>query len=238
MHERTAPPSPRGRWSGILRRLPHSWRVRLALVAPRLPVARPITEPDSAFDVAHFERFYAKVDPWGLAGNPNEEAKYAVILDLCGNGPFGRALEIGCGEGLFTLLLAPRCHSLLAVDISSRAVRRARDRLAHYRGVVARAASLPAGYPDGPFDLVVASDVLYYCPTDELQSAARRIADSLAVGGRFVAIHFALPVAAVSNGDTVHKVLPGALALSHVHSETREIGAGRRYRIDVWDKAG
>jgi hypothetical protein len=53
-----------------------------------------------------------------------------------------------------------------------------------------------------------------------------------------VANHFALRVAAVSNGDTVHDVLASTLALSHVHSETRDIGAGRRYRIDVWDKAG
>lgn len=238
MHGQTAPRPPRWRWPSILQRLPASWRARLALAVPRLPVARPITEPDSAFDAAHFERFYAKVDPWGLAGNPNEEAKYALTLDLCGSGPFSRALEIGCGEGQFTQLLAPRCRSLLAVDISSRAVRRAQDRLAQYRGVLARAVPLPVGYPDGPFDLVVASDVLYYWPTDDLRSAARRIADSLAVGGRFVAIHFALPIVAVSNGDTVHDVLTSTLALSHVHSETRDIGAGRRYRIDVWDKAG
>lgn len=226
-----------GLLTGILQRLPASWRARLALAAPWLPVARPITEQDSAYDIAHWERFYATVDPWGLAGNPNEEAKHALTLDLCGSGPFDRALEIGCGEGVFTWLLAPRCRSLLAVDISSRAVRRAQARLAQYPGVLVRAMSLPANYPEGPFDLVVASDVLYYWPIGNLGSAATRIADSLAVGGRFVALHFALPMVAVNTGDTVHDVLSSTLALSHVHSERRDIGPGRPYRIDIWDKA-
>ncbi len=224
------------RLAGILQRLPASWRARLALAAPWLPVARSITETGSAFDVIHFERLYAKVDPWGFAG-PNDAVKYALTLDLCGSGPFGHVLEIGCGEGLFTQMLAPRCRSILAVDISSRAVRRAQDRLAQYPGVLVRAASLPVGYPEGAFDLVVASDVLYYWASDDLEWGARRIEQSLAVGGRFVATHYALPIVAATTGDSVHDVLAGILTLSHVHSETRDIGAGRPYRIDVWEKA-
>lgn len=223
---------------GTLQQLPQSWRVRLAHAAPSLSVLRPITEPDTAYDLASWERFYAAADPWGIAANKNEEAKYALTLDLCGGGPFGRALEIGCGEGLFTQLLAPRCDSLLAVDISARAVGRARVRLSQHPHVLARAVALPAGYPVGPFDLLVASDVLFYWTPDDLRWAADRIEESLAVGGRFVAIHYALPIVAVSNGDAVHDVLAGVLTLAHVLSETRDIGAGRRYRIDVWDKVG
>lgn len=140
--------------TGILQRLPASWRARLALAAPRLPIARPISEQYSAYDIAYWEQFYAKADPWGFVGDKNEEVKYALTLDLCGDGPFDRALEIGCGEGLFTQMLAPRCRSLLAVDISSRAVRRAQVRLSNHPGVLTRAMSLPVGYPEGPFDLL------------------------------------------------------------------------------------
>lgn len=226
------------RLTGILQRLPASWRARLALAAPRLPIARPISEQHSAYDIAYWEQFYAKADPWGFVGDENEEVKYALTLDLCGDGPFDRALEIGCGEGLFTQMLAPRCQSLLAVDISSRAVRRAQVRLSNHPGALIRAMSLPAGNPVGPFDLVVASDVLYYWATQDLGWGARRIEESLALGGRFVATHYALPMSAATTGDTVHDVLAGILTLSHVHSEMRDIGAGRRYRIDVWEKAG
>ena len=222
--------------SGILQGLPDSWRAWIARAAPRLPVARSVKEQDSAYDVAHWERFYATVDPWGITGRPNENAKYALTLDLCGSGPFERALEIGCSEGLFTALLAPRCRSLVAVDISTRAIRRARARLAHCPNVVFRAVALPARYPVGPFDLILASDVLYYWTTDDLRSAARRIADSLAPGGRFVAIHFGLPVAGGSTGEVVHDLLQSCLPLTHVHSDRRDIGSGRPYRIDVWER--
>lgn len=201
-----------------------------------MPVGRPVSEAASAYDIPYFEQFYAQPDPWGLAGSANEDTKYALTLELCGEGPFERALEIGCGEGLFTTQLAPRCESLLAVDISSRAVERARERCADFPQVACEARTLPAAYPEGLFDLVVASDVLYFWVPDDLDTAARCIEASLGVGGRFVSLHYALPVNAVGDGDAVHDWLEGALSLTHVRSETREIGSGRPYRIDVWEK--
>jgi SAM-dependent methyltransferase len=210
-----------------------SWRARLARLrrsGGRSP------EPDTAYDEAYWERFYESADPWGFADNSDEIAKYSLTLDLCGSGPFGRALEIGCSEGMFTQLLAPRCNALLAVDISSVAVARARERVAQYPWVEARAMPLPAGYPDGPFDLIVASDVLYYWATRDLPTAASRIEASLAPGGRFVALHYALPIDHASTGDIVHDLLADAINSRHVHSETRDIGSGRRYRIDVWQR--
>ena len=168
----------------------------------------------------------------------------ATLGGRCGDreaAPFdGRtnALEIGCGEGLFTELLAPRCRSLLAVDISSRAVARARERLRGESGVVTRWAVLPAAYPDERFDLVVASDVLYYWRNSDLHSAVRRIEASLVVGGRFVAVHYAAPIGALNTGDAVHDGLTELVALASVRSEAREIGEGRPYRIDVWEKRG
>jgi SAM-dependent methyltransferase len=222
--------------SGIEGDLPDSWRTWLARAAPRLPGAKPPRNRDSAYDVAHFERFYATVDPWGLARSANDHAKYVLTLELCGSGPFGHALEIGCSEGLFTELLAPRCRSLLAVDISTRAIRRARARLADRPNVTFQVATLPAHYPDGVFDLIVASDVLYYWRTDDLGKAARRIADSLAPSGRFIAIHFALPVVGGSTGDVVHDVLRSCVPLTHVRSDRSEIGSERPYRIDIWER--
>jgi hypothetical protein len=66
--------------------------------------------------------------------------------------------------------------------------------------------------------------------------AASRIEGSLQPGGRFVALHYALQVKAVSNGDAVHDRLRDVLSLTHAYGETREIGLGRRYRVYVWDK--
>jgi SAM-dependent methyltransferase len=207
----------------LARWLPDSWRMRLALAAPRLPVSRPITRPESAYDRAHFERFYAKADPWGIGKSENETVKYGLTLDLCGAGPFDRAVEIGCGEGLFTELLAPRCRSLLALDISSRATHRAQKRLAPHEGVSVRTAALPAEYPDGSFDLVVASDVLYFWRDEDLRGTIPLLGDSLTIGGRLVTLHYARPVNAVSTGERVHDLLSEIVTLSPVLSETRDM---------------
>lgn len=216
--------------------LPDGIREALARHVPALPVARPIDRPESAYDVAHFERFYAKPDPWRLGGNSNEERKYGLTLELAGSGPFRRALEIGCGEGHFTELLAPRCEELVAVDISARAIERARQRCRDLPQVTCLRAVLPASYPGGSFDLVVASDVLYFWAPDDLLRAIARIEESLEPGGRFISLHYALRVNAVSSGDAVHDMLRAHHVLTNVLEESYEIGEGRPYLVDVWEK--
>jgi len=163
--------------------------------------------------------------------------KYDLALALAGEGPFISALEIGCGEGLFTHRLAPRCSELLAVDIAASAVARARERCSNLPNVACAPARLPAEYPEGPFDLVVASDVLYFWTPADLKAAIPTIEASLAPGGRVVALHYSEDVHAVSNGHGVHDTLADRFALNHTHSEIREIGLGRTYRIDAWEKS-
>lgn len=190
-----------------------------------------------AYDAAYWDRKYAPRDPWGLEHNAVEADKYAMTLELCGEGPFGRALEIGCGEGIFTKELVARCRVLVAVDISRTAVGRARRRLAGKPGVTVLAMTFPADFPAGEFDLIVASDMLYYLSPEDIGFAAARIVDALAAGGRFVALHWAGSVVAGTTGDLVHDRLVEAITtVPHVHHATRDIGEGRPYRIDVWEK--
>ena len=141
-----------------------------------------------AYDVEYFEALYGgSVDPFGFDRNPDEVLKFDRTLELCGAGPFKRALEIGCSEGALTWLLAPRCANLLAVDIADVAVERARQRLSGLAHVQCETQGLPAEFPDGPFDLIVASDVLYYWPIDDVVSTLPRIEDALTPGGAFLA---------------------------------------------------
>lgn len=46
---------------------------------------------------------------------------------------------------------------------------------------------------------------------ERLEWGARRIEQSLAVGGRFVATHYAPPIVAAITGDSVHDVLASIL---------------------------
>jgi len=77
--------------------------------------------------------FEGKKDPWNYATTPNQleriRSEIGMLDAVRGKERFRNALEIGCAEGLFTEKLSPLCERLLAVDISSVALDRARMRL-------------------------------------------------------------------------------------------------------------
>jgi SAM-dependent methyltransferase len=182
------------------------------------------------FDRTGFERFYAASDdPWKLESD-RESRKYAELLRACGDGPFGRALEIGCAIGVFTEMLAPRCSDLLALDISGIAVARARARVGRYGHVRCERRTLPAEMPQESFDLMVASDILYYWPLPVVASAARIFEAHLAPGGRLVFLHWRGRPDANLSGDEVHEALTGELGgLAHV-----ECRAVLESRLDIF----
>jgi SAM-dependent methyltransferase len=122
-------------------------------------------------------------------------------------GPFARALDIGCSIGVLAEMLAPRCDELVAVDISAIAIERARTRLASYPNVRCERRTLPEEMPDGPFDLVVCSDILYYWPTETLLRAIETLQATLAPQGRLVCLHWRAKPDAVHSGDEVHDLL-------------------------------
>jgi SAM-dependent methyltransferase len=182
------------------------------------------------FDRTGFERFYAATDdPWKFESD-RELRKYAELLRACGDGPFGRALEIGCAIGVFTEMLAPRCTDLLAADISGIAVARARARVSRYGHVRCERRTLPAEMPQESFDLMVASDVLYYWPLPVVTGAAPMFEVYLAPGGRLVLLHWRRRPDATLSGDEVHETLAAELGgLTHV--EGREV---LESRLDIF----
>ena len=109
-------------------------------------------------------------DPWGYTDRWYEERKRALTLAALPDARYGRVLEVGCGIGVLTALLAERADHLLAVDVSAAAVERARARVP---GVQVEVADVAEGVPDGPFDLVVLSEVGYYLDRPTL----RRVLD-------------------------------------------------------------
>ena len=113
--------------------------------------------------VDHFEAEYQRRSrPWGYRYSAYEQAKYAATLAACGPGPFDDALELGGSIGVFSARLAPRCRRLTTIDYSPTAVRRARAALAQHRQARALLGAIPDDLPEGSFDLVVASETLYY----------------------------------------------------------------------------
>ncbi|MGX6449784.1 SAM-dependent methyltransferase [Patulibacter sp. S7RM1-6] len=155
-----------------------------------------------------FEALWRRdADPWDFASSPYEREKYARTLEACGPGPFERALELASANGVFTARLAPRCVRLETLEAAPTAVALARERLAAagHDGVVVHEGLVPDDLPDAPgaFDLIVASEVLYYLDRAALDRAIDRLVALLAPGGRLVAVHW--------TPDAPDHVLPGVV---------------------------
>lgn len=190
-----------------------------------------------AHDATYWERFYGTgPDPFGFDSSANEAAKFERTIEVCGPGPLGRVLELGASVGTFTELIARRCDHLLAIDISETAVRRARVRLAGFDNVTCETRVLPADLPSGPFDLIIASDVLYYWPMEDLLDTLPRLVAALAPGGALVAVHYVPPMGAILSGGEVHDALDESLPLRRTVADRVEFGAGRPYRVARYEK--
>jgi cyclopropane fatty-acyl-phospholipid synthase-like methyltransferase len=119
----------------------------------------------------------------------SEEALDAT-LEGCGLGPFKSALELGGAIGEFTELLAPRCERLTRIDVSATAAAMARRRLVDFPRVEVVRGAIPDAIPDREYDLVVASEILYFLSADEFERTLATVRSRLLTGGRLVAVHW------------------------------------------------
>jgi SAM-dependent methyltransferase len=140
---------------------------------------------------ADFEaRYRADPDPWSYTDSDYEREKYAATLAACGPGPFACALELGASIGVFSRLLAPRCRRLVTVDAAPTAVAAARDRLSGQAHVEVILGEIPEAIPAAMYDLVMASEILYYLAPERLDRTLALLEQWLAPGGRLVAVHW------------------------------------------------
>lgn len=180
----------------------------------------------------YFENLYAESpDPWGFETSEYERRKYERTLESPGDRRFRRALEAGSSIGVFTAMLAPRCDELLAVDASEKAVGIARERLAGQEHVRVERRTLPEEMPGGPFDLIVASEILYYWPRKVVLDALRRFEEILAPGGVLLAVHWRKETRTYPlQGDEVHELLVESTRLANVKTVKEP-----EYRLDVFE---
>jgi Nodulation protein S (NodS) len=171
--------------------------------------------------VDHFEAEYqADPDPWGYRSSAYEQAKYAATLAACGPGPFDNALELGGSIGVFSARLAPRCRRLTTIDYSPTAVRRARSALAQHRQARAVLGAIPDDLPEGRFELVLASETLYYLDPAALAQTLEVLAARTVSGARLVCVHWR------PTGPE------RPLTAAHVHEEVRRQPWLRRLTTD------
>jgi peptidoglycan/xylan/chitin deacetylase (PgdA/CDA1 family)/2-polyprenyl-3-methyl-5-hydroxy-6-metoxy-1,4-benzoquinol methylase len=136
-----------------------------------------------------WEEFFEEEDPWNY-GSPYEQEKYSRQLELLPDAPIERALELACAEGHFTWRLAGRVKHLLAADVSTKALERARARCDEHHNVEFVQLDLSADPFPQEMDLIVCSEVLYYLNDHaELELVAKRLAQALRSGGYLMTAH-------------------------------------------------
>lgn len=113
------------------------------------------------------------------AGRLRAERRAALVADAARLGPGVRALEVGCGTGLFTEKWARSGADLLAIDLSPDLLARARQRVlpATARVIERRFEDLA----EGSFDAVIGSSVLHHL---DVPRALEQLRSLLVPGGR------------------------------------------------------
>lgn len=142
-----------------------------------------------------FDHRFRREDPWGYRDSPYERRKYELklaILPRKGGGqgpPYRRALDLGCAEGLFTRRLVEEgvAAQAVGVDFSRRALARARERNAGLP-VEFHEMDIGEGLPEGTYDLVFCSEVLYYLGYGRVRRLAERLAQKIEPGGHLVLV--------------------------------------------------
>jgi O-methyltransferase involved in polyketide biosynthesis len=85
--------------------------------------------------------------------------------------------------------------------------------------------------PGGPFDLIVASEVLYYFPREEMLQMLDRFEAALAPGGALLAVHWRRETRTYPlQGDEVHELLAANTRLTPTESV-----AEPDYRLDLFE---
>jgi len=190
---------------------------------------------------SYFDGMYAdSPDPWGFTSRWYEGRKYAITMSMLPKARYREAFEPGCSIGVLSDLLALRCGHLLCCDIAPAAVKAAAERTAGHGHVEVQQRALPEDWPEGQFDLIVLSEILYYFAGSDLDQVLDLAVAALRPGATLLAVHWRHPVAEYPrSGDDVHAVLAARQELARLarHAEPDFIAeaylAGRDQAVSV-----
>ena len=121
--------------------------------------------------------------------------------------------------------------SIVGVDISAAALSRAGERCRRFPVARFVRGNLAVEAPDGPFDLIVCAETLYYLGGASASAACALLTDRVAPDGRIVAVHPA------SHSESLHHAWTMDSRLTRERRECVS-DAARPYVIEVFRRDG
>ncbi|MED6318209.1 MAG: class I SAM-dependent methyltransferase [Pseudomonadota bacterium] len=182
----------------------------------------------SAYSDSYFDELYNdNTDPWQYQTRWYEERKRNTCLALLPQPHYELAIELGCGNGVLSELLAHRCQDLISIDGNHQAVKLAKERLAalpHARviqGIVPdklfslkelleqrKPLSENTSINQPPFDLIVISEILYYLSSSDIDVIINWALHNLALNGTLLCCHWRYAIDGFAmTGESVHQRL-------------------------------
>jgi SAM-dependent methyltransferase len=153
-----------------------------------LEVAKRDREARLQREIEHHRRIAERAEEvWNWdspAGQRRADRRASLFVEKGSLAPGRRALELGCGTGVFLEKVAPSGADIRGIDLSEDLLAKARVRLARFPNVgLDRGDAEALPYPDAHFDAVYGSSVLHHLDLPAALRAAFRV---LKPGGRLV----------------------------------------------------
>jgi len=140
--------------------------------------------------------FFRKAYQSGEHGWPEigPTPQVARLLGKLGPGRGKQALDLGCGEGRHTILLARRGYAVTAFDLEPLALKKARAHIRHagLRADFVAGNALDLQFEDGAFDVVLDYGCFHHVITRDWARYRREIARVLKPGGSLVLSVFSM----------------------------------------------
>ena len=183
----------------------------------------------------YFDALYtADPDPWKFAASPYERAKYTLTLSAMPRSRYRSALEVGCSIGVLTRSLASRCNVVVAIDAAAAPLVEARRRCAALPGVRFEQMFVPDEWPDGVFELILLSEIVYYLSREDVGRLAAQVTRSLPKGGSVILVHWTGETNYPLSGDEAAALFIKRMGSTCVVEREDRY---RQFRLDVLSRA-
>lgn len=107
----------------------------------------------------NMDKLYRKANPWGRESYVGD---IDSAISLVSDRRYKNCLDVGTGLGHYAERAAKFCENVLAIDISPRAINRARKRLFNIPSITFKTDNIRDFNTKTQFDLIILGDMLYY----------------------------------------------------------------------------